>query len=147
MGLQENSILTLCGISNNQIQSASHAENNAFHLPVTNLTVCLNDADLGRQSCGCCISTTDSLFTFLLHTFRYQSSMDVLDGQSRRSFHSRCPMLPLIATISILSNKGSQSCPLLVSYRWTVLLQYVARRWHSQTNYFQSRTTSVSRSA
>jgi len=75
------------------------------YLPATNVTVCLNEPERGREFCAGCTSTTDSLFAFLLHTSRYQSSIDVLDGQYRRSRRSARSLLALIATVSPASNR------------------------------------------
>ena len=61
-------------------------------LPETNVTVYLKEPERGREAAAAAAacdvggaSTNDSLLAFLLHTSTYQSSIDVVDGQSRRS--------------------------------------------------------------
>jgi len=96
------------------------------YLPDTNVTVYLKDPERRRNSCGGCTSTNDSLLAFRLHTSRYQSSIDVVDGQARRSLCSARSLLPLIAT---LSRGSSSTCrrPLLLDHGSTVSMQYAAR--------------------
>ena len=79
------------------------------YLPETNVTVCLNEPARGRKCCcdnGDGRSSTESLLAFLLHTSTYQSSIDVVDGQARRSLRSARSLLTLIVTVSHASNQS-----------------------------------------